>query len=191
MAPSVKIRWLGRQPLKRWNWSSFQKGIKKAQPPRYSGLSSVLQYMDSVQSRPPSLTPFSSFPAQQLRDTSRTRLNRRKLKREGSSLAVQGMRICLPTQGTQLWSLGREDPICCGTTKPACHNYWARALQPGSHKCSSLALQHRGYALQQRRRHNEKEAREPLGSTVPLAAAREKPAQQWRPSTAKNKTNSN
>ena len=36
-------------------------------------------------------------------------------------------------QGTQVRALVREDPTCCGATKPMCHNYWAYALEPASH----------------------------------------------------------
>ena len=32
-------------------------------------------------------------------------------------------------QGTQFWSLVREDPTWRGTTKPVHHNYWARVPQ--------------------------------------------------------------
>ena len=32
-----------------------------------------------------------------------------------------------------VWALVREDPTCCGETKPVCHNYWACALEPGSY----------------------------------------------------------
>ena len=36
-------------------------------------------------------------------------------------------------QGTWVRALVREDPTCCGATKPVCHNYWACALEPMSH----------------------------------------------------------
>ena len=41
----------------------------------------------------------------------------------GVSLVVQWLRICLPMQGTQVRALVREDPTCCGATKPVRHNY--------------------------------------------------------------------
>ena len=41
----------------------------------------------------------------------------------GTSLVVQWLRICLPTQGTQVRSLVREDSTCHGATKSVCHNY--------------------------------------------------------------------
>ena len=51
----------------------------------------------------------------------------------GTSLVAQWLRICLPMQGTWVWSLVPEDPTCHGATKPLCHNYWACALEPASH----------------------------------------------------------
>ena len=42
---------------------------------------------------------------------------------------AQWLRICLPMQGTRVWSLVREDPTCRGATKPVRHNYWACALE--------------------------------------------------------------
>ena len=41
----------------------------------------------------------------------------------GTSLVVQWLRIRLPTQGTRVRALVREDPTCCGATKPVRHNY--------------------------------------------------------------------
>ena len=40
-----------------------------------------------------------------------------------ASLVVQWLRIRLPMQGTQVCALVREDPTCCGATKPVRHNY--------------------------------------------------------------------
>ena len=42
-----------------------------------------------------------------------------------TSLMVQWIRIWLQMQGTRVWSLVWEDPICHGATKPLCHNYWS------------------------------------------------------------------
>ena len=42
----------------------------------------------------------------------------------GTSLVAQWLRIHLPMQGTRVWYLVREDPICHGATKPMHHNYW-------------------------------------------------------------------
>ena len=35
-----------------------------------------------------------------------------------TSLVVLSLRICLPLQGTQVWSLDQEDPTCCGQLSP-------------------------------------------------------------------------
>ena len=40
-----------------------------------------------------------------------------------TSLVAQWLRIRLPMQETQVRFLVREDPTCCGATKPVCHNY--------------------------------------------------------------------
>ena len=57
---------------------------------------------------------------------------------------VQWLRIHLPIQGTPVQSLVLEDPICCGATKPASHNYWACALhQEKSRQWEAHALQWR------------------------------------------------
>ena len=54
-----------------------------------------------------------------------------KAKIHSASLVVQWLRIRLPMQGTQVWSLVWEDPTCHGTTKSVCHNYWSpRAPEP-------------------------------------------------------------
>ena len=56
-------------------------------------------------------------------------------KKQGlwTSLVVQWIRIRLPVQGTRVPSLIREDPTCCGATKPVCHSYWACALELTHH----------------------------------------------------------
>ena len=41
----------------------------------------------------------------------------------GTPLVVQWLRTCLPTPGTQVRSLGQEDPTWWGTTKPMGYNY--------------------------------------------------------------------
>ena len=48
----------------------------------------------------------------------------------GTSLVAQWLRIRLPMQGTHVRALVREDPTCCGATKPVHHNCWAWALEP-------------------------------------------------------------
>ena len=51
----------------------------------------------------------------------------------GTSLVAQWLRICLPMQGTRVWSLVREDATCRRATKAVYHNYGACALEPTSH----------------------------------------------------------
>ncbi|KAJ8784927.1 hypothetical protein J1605_007483 [Eschrichtius robustus] len=41
----------------------------------------------------------------------------------GTTLVAQWLRIRLPMQGTGVRALVREDPTCCGATKPMCHSY--------------------------------------------------------------------
>ena len=65
----------------------------------------------------------------------------------GASLVAQWLRIHLPMQGTQVWTVVREDPTCHGATKPMRHNYWACALEPISH--NYWAHVPRVHALQQ------------------------------------------
>ena len=57
----------------------------------------------------------------------------KKKKNCRASLVAQWLRICLPMQGTWVRVLLREDPTCCGATKPVRHNYWACTLEPASH----------------------------------------------------------
>ena len=38
---------------------------------------------------------------------------------------VQWIRICLPMQGTRVWSLLWKDPTSRGAAKPVCCNYWS------------------------------------------------------------------
>ena len=61
-------------------------------------------------------------------------LNQKKKKKSPWTLLVtQWIRICLPMQGTQVWSLVQEDSTCCRAGKPIRQNYWARVLVPSSH----------------------------------------------------------
>ena len=73
-------------------------------------------------------------------------------------------------QETQVQSLVREDPTCCGATKLVHHNYWACVLEPGNGR--------------KRSHQNEKLVH---SSCNLLALTREKPVQQRRPSATKNK----
>ena len=64
-------------------------------------------------------------------DTNELLWNRNRLT--GASLVAQWLRIRLPTQGTRIWALVRENPTCHRATKPVHHNYWACTLEPMSH----------------------------------------------------------
>ena len=50
-----------------------------------------------------------------------------------TSLVVQWLRICLPIQGTRVWSRVLEDSSC-EATEPVHRNYWADTLEPRSPK---------------------------------------------------------
>ena len=65
------------------------------------------------------------------------------VKKQGEDFpGSSGLRIHLPTQGTQFRSLVQKDSTRQGAATPVCHNCWACALQPGSSNyCSPLALQ--------------------------------------------------
>ena len=52
-----------------------------------------------------------------------TEENSGKKGQRGTSLVAQWLRIRLPMQGTQVRALVREDPTCCGATKPVHRNY--------------------------------------------------------------------
>jgi len=58
-----------------------------------------------------------------------------KINKWGLPWWLNGKRIHLPMQKTQVWSLILEDPACSGATKTVSHNYWVFALEPGSHNC--------------------------------------------------------
>ena len=45
------------------------------------------------------------------------------LKKVGTSLVAQWLRICLPIQGSRVRALVQGDPTCPGATKPVRHNY--------------------------------------------------------------------
>ena len=42
---------------------------------------------------------------------------------KGTSMVAQWLITSLPMQGTRVQALVREDPTCCGATKPVRHNY--------------------------------------------------------------------
>ena len=105
-----------------------------------------------------------------------------KVPRWWACLVVQWLRICRQKQGTWVWFPVQEDTTCCGATEPLSHNYWARGLRLLKPTCLDPVLRN------QRSRCNEK--RVPHNKEwPPLAATREGPTQQWRPSAAKNELN--
>ena len=55
-----------------------------------------------------------------------------------TSLVVQWLRICLPMQGKQVWSLVWEYFTCGRATKPIYHNYWSHTLDPVSPRAGAL-----------------------------------------------------
>ena len=57
-----------------------------------------------------------------------------KKGKEWTSLVVQWLSICLPMQGTGVWSLVRKDPTCHGAAKPVHHSCWARVPWAPIHK---------------------------------------------------------
>ena len=113
---------------------------------------------------------------------------------EGASLVAQGLRVCLPMQGTRVRALVQEDPTCFRTAKPVRHNYQACALEPASHNYWAHVPQLRKPALlepvlcNQRSHRNEKPTlrNEEYPCSPQLEKAR---AQQWRPNAAKSKLN--
>ena len=85
--------------------------------------------------------------------------------------------------GDTVWSLYCEDPTCDRATEPMCHNYWAQALECGSHNCWSLCIQKLYSATRE-----ATTVRSPClthkskPNLLPLVKAH---AQQWRPRIAK------
>ena len=65
----------------------------------------------------------------------------RKEFRNGASLAVQWLGVCLPVQGARVRALVQEDPAWHGAAGPVRHNYWACALEPVSHNYWARAPQ--------------------------------------------------
>ena len=92
--------------------------------------------------------------------------------------------------GTPVQSLVGEDPICLGETKPACHNYWACALESENrnswaHHATAEAQAPRACAPQQAKP-LQWEAVTPQLESSPQSPQLEKVfMQQWRPTTAK------
>ena len=77
--------------------------------------------------------------------------------RIGTSLVAQWLRIRLPMQGTRVRSLVREDPTCCGATKPVCHNYWACVLQLLKPVCLEPVLRNKRSHRNEKPAHRNKE----------------------------------
>ena len=65
-----------------------------------------------------------------------------KDRTRGTSLAVQGLRIHLPTQGTQALSLVWEDPKCHGANKPVATTTEARPPETMLHKTEASTPRH-------------------------------------------------
>ena len=90
-----------------------------------------------------------------------------------ASLVGQWLRIRLPMQGTQVWTLVREDPTCRGATKPVRHNYWSlRAWRPCSATGEATAMRSPCTATK---------------SSLHSLHLEKAHAQQRRPNTTKNK----
>ena len=59
----------------------------------------------------------------------------------GTSQVIQWLRIHLPMQGTQVWSLVQEDSTCLGTAKAMWHGYWSLCLAYEK-RCSGRVCEH-------------------------------------------------
>ena len=91
------------------------------------------------------------------------------------------LRIHLPLQGTWVRSLVREDPTCCGATKPVSHNDWACTLEPVSHNYwSPRATTIEAHVPRARAPQQEKplqwQARAPQWRVAPARCNKRKPA---------------
>ena len=100
----------------------------------------------------------------------------------GTSLVVQWLGVRLTVWGTWIRALVREDPTCCGATKPVRHNYWACALEPESHNywaCKPQLLKPvcHNYWAREPRAHALQQEKSPQWEAC---------APQWRPNVAKN-----
>ena len=83
-------------------------------------------------------------------------------------------------QGTRVRALVREDPTCCGATKPVRHNYWACEPQLLKPACLEPMLRHK----RSHRNENPRTATKSIPNSPQLEEAR---MQQQRPNVAKNK----
>ena len=92
-----------------------------------------------------------------------------------TSLVTQWIRIRLPAQGTQVWSVVHEDPTRCEAAKPESHNSQARPLKLLS-LCPTTteAWMPRARTLQEKLLQWEGLCTE-MRSSSPLATTRESP----------------
>ena len=96
--------------------------------------------------------------------------------------------ICLPMQETHVRSLVQEDPTCCGATKPQLSSLCSRAQEKHqAHVLQLLKPTHPRTLLRHKRSHCSEKPVHCNEEWVLLATTREKPSQQPRPSTARNK----
>ena len=102
----------------------------------------------------------------------------------GASLVAQWLRIRLPTQGTRVRALVREDPTCHRATKPVRHNYWACALEPVCHNYRTRAPRARA---PQQEKPPQWEACAPQRRVAPAQQLEKAHVQQRRPNAAKSK----
>ena len=102
----------------------------------------------------------------------------------GASLVAPWSGILPPVQDAWVWSLIQEDRTCHRATEPVHHSYWAWAPEPGRRRCWACTPWSRCSATW------GGTAARCLRITWRVAfarATREKPAQQWRLSTDKNR----
>ena len=101
-----------------------------------------------------------------------------------------GYRIYIPMQETWVRFLTWEDPTCCRETKPI-YNYWACAGELGSHNYDTTCCSHWSPHALEPVLHSKRGLRTEKPACCNRRAAplttREKPTQQRRPSTARNK----
>ena len=120
------------------------------------------------------LTPISSF----IPISSHLEIWKHKERKHSfwTSLVSQWLRICLPTQGTWVWSLVQEDSTCCGATTSMGCRYWSLCTR------KPVLQNESGHQNEKPEHHRKSSPRSPR--LLQLEKAR---AQQQRPSTAKNK----
>ena len=73
-----------------------------------------------------------------------------------ASLVAQWLGVCPSKQRTRARALFREDPTCCGATKPVHHDYWAHVpqiLKPA--RLEPVLRNKRSHRNEKRAHHNE------------------------------------